>query len=161
MAVGCNSGKTPEEEDGEVNKELKGDVEIEGSSTVAPISSAAATAFKEIFPNVNVTVGDKGTGDGFKAFYNGETDISDASRPIKAGEMENCKKNNVEFIELPVAYDGLTVVVHPDLKVDEVTVAELKTIFSDETQPKKWNEVNPAWPDEEIKIFAPGVESGT
>lgn len=151
---GCSEKKEDE-------AQLFGDVEIEGSSTVAPISLAAAEKFEETYPEVNVTVGDKGTGDGFKAFYNGETDISDASRPIKPGELEKCRENEIEFIELPVAYDGLTVVVHPEHAVDEVTVEELKSIFSADTAPKTWNEVNSEWPNEEIKIFAPGKESGT
>ncbi len=160
--AGCgDDNKTENGQGSQVNTDLAGDVKIEGSSTVAPISAAAANLFHETYPNVNITVGDKGTGDGFKAFYNGETDISDASRPIKPGEVDNCRKNGIEFIELPVAYDGLTIVVHPELAIDQITVEELKAVFSNDAQPRLWSDVNSNWPVEEIKIFAPGRESGT
>ncbi len=159
--AGCGGGNQKDDENPEKNMQLAGEIKINGSSTVAPISLAASSKFMKQFPNVKVTVGDKGTGDGFKMFIAGETDISDASRPIKPGELADCQKNHIEFIELPVAYDGLTVVVHPDLAIDQVTVEELKTIFSADTKPKKYSDVNPNWPDTEIKIYAPGDESGT
>ena len=158
--LGCGNGNQSDDENPEVSNQLSGEIKINGSSTVAPISLAASSKFMETFPKVKVTVGDKGTGDGFKMFIAGETDISDASRPIKPGELAECRKNNIEFIELPVAYDGLTVVVHPDLAIDQVTVEELKTIFSADTKPQKYSDVNPEWPNTEIKIYAPGDESG-
>ncbi len=145
-----------------VNNELSGKIRIDGSSTVYPISEAAAAAFKKIFPNVDVTVGNSGTGGGFKRFTVGETDISDASRPIKDKEFEACKKNNVEFIEIPIAYDGLTIVVNKKNKfVDTLTIDQLRTIFMSDSAAKMWSDVNPAWPKKEIKIFAPGSDSGT
>lgn len=146
----------------EANSELKGDIKIDGSSTVYPISEAAAAAFKKLFPNVNTTVGKSGTGGGFKRFQSGETDISDASRPIKAEEMKNCQSNDVAFVEIPIAYDGLTVVVHKDNDfVDTLTVEDLQNIFLADRKAMKWSDVNEAWPDEAISIYAPGTDSGT
>ena len=145
-----------------VNKELSGKISIDGSSTVYPITEAAAAAFKKIYPTVNVTVGKSGTGGGFKRFNKGETDISDASRPIKGKEYKACMKNKVGFVEIPVAYDGLTVVVHKDNTfVKELTVDHLKKIFLESMAAKKWNEVDPSFPAEKIKVFAPGTDSGT
>lgn len=144
------------------NKELKGKINIDGSSTVYPITEAVAAAFKKIYPNVDVTVGKSGTGGGFKRFNTGETDISDASRPIKTKEFKACKDNRVGFIEIPVAYDGLTVVVHKDNSfLETLTVDQLKAIFLSDQAAKKWNEIDPSWPASEIKIFAPGTDSGT
>ncbi len=158
---GCSNSNQSDDENPEVNTQLAGDIKINGSSTVAPISIAASSEFKKTFPKVKVTVGNKGTGDGFKMFIAGETDISDASRPIKPGELADLRKNKIDFIELPVAYDGLTVVVHPDLAIDQVTVEELREIFGNQTKPQKYSDVNPNWPTVEIKIYAPGDESGT
>lgn len=144
------------------NTELRGDIKIDGSSTVYPISEAAAAAFKKRFPNVNTTVGKSGTGGGFKRFQKGETDVSDASRPIKDKEFKACKENNVSFVELPVAYDGLTVVVHKDNKfVESLTIDDLKNIFLADKKAMTWKAVNDAWPDEKIQIYAPGTDSGT
>ena len=145
-----------------VNSQLAGKVEIDGSSTVYPITEAAAAAFKKLFPNVSVSVGKSGTGGGFKRFNTGETDISDASRPIKAKELKACTENNVKFIEIPVAYDGLTIVAHKDNTfLDTLTIDQLKLIFLAENTAKKWSDVDPGWPATEIKIFAPGTDSGT
>ena len=144
------------------NTELAGKIDIDGSSTVYPITEAAAAAFKKIYDNVNITVGKSGTGGGMKSFDSGETDISDASRPIKGKEFKACKDNNVSFIEIPIAYDGLTIVVHKENDfLNELTVEQLKTIFLSDKAAKTWKEVNPDWPDKEIKIFAPGTDSGT
>jgi phosphate transport system substrate-binding protein len=141
---------------------LRGDITIDGSSTVAPISRAAAGAFGKEYPSVKVTVGISGTGGGFKRFSTGETDISDASRPIKNDEFELCQKSGVRFLELPVAYDGLTIVVNPGNDwVDQLTVDQLREVYRDETAVKKWNELNPAWPDHEIHVYSPGHQSGT
>ncbi len=141
---------------------LRGTVVIDGSSTVAPISTEAASMFSEISPNVSVPVGVSGTGGGFKRFTKGETDISDASRPIKWKEFQQCKENQVEFIEIPVAYDGLTIITSRENDfVDTLTVDQLKQIFRGDTMAKKWSDVDASWPDMEIKIFAPGTDSGT
>ena len=139
-------------------------VKVDGSSTVFPITEAVAEEFQKANKGVKVTVGVSGTGGGFKKFCRGETDISDASRPIKASEMEACSKEGIKYIELPVAYDALTVVINP--KNDwarNMTVAELKKIWEPEAQGKitKWNQVNPKWPDAPIKLFGPGADSGT
>jgi len=144
------------------NDELKGDIKVDGSSTVYPITEAAAASFKKLFPNVNTTVGKSGTGGGFKRFQTGETDISDASRPIKDKELQACQEKSVSFIEIPVAYDGLTIVAHKDNDfLDTLTVDQLKTIFLADKAAKTWKDVNPDWPAEEIKVFAPGTDSGT
>ncbi len=141
--------------------ELAGNITIDGSSTVFPFSEAAADQFKQTFPKINVTVAVSGTGGGFKRFSLGETDISNASRPIKGEEFEQCKAHQVSFLELPVAYDGLTIVVNPANDfVDQLTVAQLRQIFL-EGGVSKWSDVKAGWPDKPIKIFAPGTDSGT
>jgi phosphate transport system substrate-binding protein len=140
-------------------------VTIDGSSTVYPVTEAVAEEFQaDKAGAVQVTVGVSGTGGGFKKFCRGETDISDASRPILAEEIETCRTNGVEFIELPVAFDALTVVINPqNTWAQEMTVAELKTIWAPEAQGTitRWNQVNPAWPDEPLKLFGAGADSGT
>ncbi|KAA1261587.1 Phosphate-binding protein PstS precursor [Rubripirellula obstinata] len=144
------------------NTELQGRVEIDGSSTVFPISEATASEFYKKFPNVTVNVGVSGTGGGFKRFTKGETDVSDASRPIKGEEFDAANESGVSFVELPVAYDGLTIVVHKDNDwVDHLTVDEIKTIFNADTAAKSWSEVRDGWPNKPIQIFAPGTDSGT
>ena len=142
---------------------LEGAVVIDGSSTVYPISEAAAAAFREEQPNVSVTVGKSGTGGGFKRFLKNETDISDASRPIKKNEFDSCAESQVAFIELPIAYDGLTFVVNKENTfVDQLTVDQLKQIFREsDNKALTWKDVNDAWPDEKIALFAPGTDSGT
>lgn len=141
---------------------LSGDIKIDGSSTVFPISQSAAHKFEAKYPDVKVTVGSSGTGGGFKRFTKGETDVSDASRPIKASELEQCQAANVKFIELPVAYDGLTVVVNPANKfVDQLTIAQLQKIFLENQAVKYWSDLDPNWPANPIKIFSPGYDSGT
>ena len=143
-------------------RNLEGEVAIDGSSTVAPISVAVAEAFEKDYPKVNVGVATSGTGGGFKRFTQGETDISDASRPIKDSEFEKCRENGISFVELPVAYDGLTIVVNKkNAFVEELTVDDLKKIFLREGGAKNWSDVNPDWPDTRIKIYAPGTDSGT
>ncbi|OGW55765.1 MAG: protein sphX [Nitrospirae bacterium RIFCSPHIGHO2_02_FULL_42_12] len=140
-------------------------IKIDGSSTVFPITEAVAEEFQKMEKGkIKVTVGISGTGGGFKRFCIGETDISDASRPIKPTEVELCKKNGIEYIELPVAYDGLAVMVNPKNNwVDYITVKELKRIWEPAAQGKvtKWSQVRPGWPDKEIHLFGPGVDSGT
>jgi len=143
---------------------LSGNVTVDGSSTVAPISKAVAEDFAKSNPGVKVPVGTSGTGGGFKKFCAGDTDISNASRPIKEKEAENCKKAGVEFIELPVAVDGLTVVVNKENTWAKcLTTAELKTIWSPESEGKitSWNQVRPDFPNEPLALFGAGADSGT
>ncbi len=140
------------------------DILIDGSSTVYPITEAMAEEFGKQHPDVRVTVGISGTGGGFKKFCTGETDISDASRPIKPSEVELCAQNGIEYIELPVAFDGLAVMVNPQNDwVDYLTVEELKTLWAPEAQGTvtRWSQIRPGWPDEEIHLFGPGTDSGT
>jgi phosphate transport system substrate-binding protein len=140
-------------------------IKVDGSSTVYPITEAVGEEFQKVKKGeVHVTVGISGTGGGFKRFCRGETDISDASRPIVKKEMEVCKENGIEYIELPVAYDGLAVIVNPKNDwVDNLTVEELKKMWEPDAQGKvtKWNQVRPNWPDAALKLFGPGVDSGT
>jgi len=139
-------------------------IQIDGSSTVYPITEAVAEEFQKANPGARVTVGESGTGGGFKKFCNGETDISDASRPIKPTEIEACGVNGIEYIELPVAYDGLAVVVNPkNTWAASMTVAELKRLWEPEAQGTitRWSQIRTGWPDEEIHLFGPGVASGT
>lgn len=156
LALVCFSSQAVAQED------LQGNVVIDGSSTVAPMSVEAADMFSEICPKVKVPVGISGTGGGFKRFTKGETDISDASRPIKQKELDQCRTNGINFIELPVAYDGLTVIVSKDNDfVEQLTVDQLKKIFRDDMKATLWSEVQEGWPEKEIEIFAPGTDSGT
>jgi phosphate transport system substrate-binding protein len=140
-------------------------IKIDGSSTVYPITEAVAEDFQKAKKgSVRVTVGISGTGGGFKKFCAGETDISNASRPILAKEMEACKAKGIQYIELPVAYDALTVVVHPQNNwASSITVAELKKMWEPTAQGKvtKWNQVRSSWPNAPLKLFGAGADSGT
>ena len=140
-------------------------VKVDGSSTVFPITEAVAEDFQAGKKgSVQVTVGISGTGGGFKKFCRGETDVSNASRPILKQEMEACKKEGVRYIELPIAYDALTVVIHPqNTWARTLTVAELKKMWEPAAQGKitRWNQVNPSWPDQPMKLFGAGADSGT
>ncbi len=139
-------------------------IKIDGSSTVFPITEAVAEDFQNANRGVKVTVGVSGTGGGFKKFCAGEIDIADASRPIKKEEMEACKAKGIQYIELPVAYDALTVVINPqNNSVSSMSMAQLKTMWEPAAQGKisKWNQVNPSWPDAPLKLFGPGADSGT
>jgi len=140
-------------------------ITIDGSSTVYPITEAVAEEFqKETKGQVQVTVGISGTGGGFKKFVRGETDISNASRPILQKEIDEAKKNGIEYIELPIAFDALTVMVNPSNDwIKQFTVAELKAIWAPEAEGKvtRWNQVNPAWPDAPLKLYGAGPDSGT
>lgn len=142
--------------------EEKVSVKIDGSSTVFPITEAVAVEFQKEHKNVAVTVGVSGTGGGFKKFSIGQTDINDASRPIKDKEAKKAQENGIDYIELPVAYDGLSVVVNKDNDfVDHLTVEELNKIWKVGSKVTKWSQVRDGWPDVEIKLFGPGVDSGT
>lgn len=143
---------------------LSGNIQIDGSSTVYPITEAVAEEFRTEAPDVQVTVGVSGTGGGMKKFSRGEIDIVNASRNINQSEADLAKSNNISFLEIPVAYDGLTVVVHPENDwVNDITVAELKKIWEPGAQGTitRWNQVRPEWPDQEIHLYGAGVESGT
>lgn len=136
-------------------------IKIDGSSTVYPITEAVAEEFQRA-KGVKVTVGESGTGGGFKKFCRGETDISDASRPISQKEIDACKEGGVQFIELPIAYDALTVVVNSKNDwIKQITVAELKKIWEPGSKVKNWKEINPAYPDKPINLYGPGTASGT
>lgn len=146
------------------SEKVAGQIKVDGSSTVYPITEAVAEEFRVEQPDVKVTVGVSGTGGGFKKFSRGEIDINDASRPIKEQEVAACKENNVNYIELKVAYDGLVIVVNKqNTWVDFFTVEELKKIWSPEAQEKiiRWNQIRPSWPAEEFHLYGPGVASGT
>jgi phosphate transport system substrate-binding protein len=140
-------------------------VKIDGSSTVYPITEAVAEEFQKAKKQaVKVTVGISGTGGGFKKFCRGETDISDASRPISAREMQACAEAGIKYVELPVAFDALTVVINPrNTWIKELRVEELKKMWEPAAQAKimTWNQVNPAWPKVPLKLFGPGADSGT
>ncbi|MDA0667364.1 MAG: PstS family phosphate ABC transporter substrate-binding protein [Planctomycetota bacterium] len=141
---------------------LRGNIVVDGSSTVYPITEAAAAAFRKEYPNVNITVAVSGTGGGFKRFAVGEIDISDASRPIKDKEFLQAKENGVSFVELPVALDGLSIVLSPNNTwVDQLTVDDLKSIYLEDGTARKWSDLNPEWPNETIKVYSPGTDSGT
>ena len=143
---------------------LSGDVKIDGSSTVYPITEAVAEEFRAVQPNVKVTVGVSGTGGGFKKFSRGETSISNASRPIKDSEATACNENNISYVGLSVAYDGLAVLINPENTwVDYFTVEELQKIWNPDAQGKimYWNQIREEWPNEELRLFGPGTASGT
>jgi len=170
VAVACGGGanqptegsqeQTQTETKSESAEQLTGAVEIDGSSTVFPIQEAVAEEYRSAQPGVQVTVGVSGTGGGFKRFTVGETDMSNASRHIKDEEKEIASKNGVEYVELPIAYDGISVVVGKDNDfLTDITVEELNKIWTG--QVTKWNEVRPEYPAEDIKLYGPGTDSGT
>jgi len=162
LAISCGEKKnSPETSNSEM---LSGTIQVDGSSTVFPVTEAVAEEYRTEQPDVKVTIGVSGTGGGFKKFSRGETNISNASRPIKDIEIEACKENNISYVELEVAYDGLAVLVNPENTwVDSFTIEELKKIWEPAAQGKimKWNQIRPEWPNEEIHLFGPGVASGT
>ena len=136
-------------------------IKIDGSSTVYPISEAMAEEFQKA-QKVKVTVGESGTGGGFKKFCRGETDIADASRPISSNEMAACKEAGIQYIELPIAYDGLTVVVNSKNDwVKSLSVDDLKKIWNAGSSIKTWKQINPTYPDKKISLYGPGTASGT
>jgi len=143
---------------------VEGTILVDGSSTVAPITQAVAEEFQALYPEVRVPVGISGTGGGFKKFCNGETDISDASRPIKPSEVELCQKNGIEYIELPVAFDGLAVMVNPSNNFAAcLTVEELKKIWQPEAEGviTNWSQVREGFPNQPLTLYGAGTDSGT
>jgi phosphate transport system substrate-binding protein len=161
-AAACGGGAHREAPGGE--RQHSAMIRVDGSSTVYPITEAVAEEFHKANREVNVTVGVSGTGGGFQKFCRGETDISDASRPIKPSEIEACRTAAIDYIELPIAYDGLAVVVHPkNTWARSMTVEELKKLWAPEAQGKitRWSQVRASWPDRDIHLFGAGVDSGT
>jgi len=146
-------------------RQLRGTVTVDGSSTVFPVSEAMAEEFQKMTNGgVRVTVGISGTGGGFKKFCAGETDVSNASRPITKAEIELCKTNGIEYVELPVAFDGLSVIVSQQNDfVSSMTVSELKAMWEPAAQGTitKWSQIRPDWPDREFRLYGPGADSGT
>lgn len=163
LLAACSSDAEPESTGG-AGSTLSGPVAIDGSSTVAPLSEAAATRFRDVEPEVSVTVATSGTGGGFEKFCAGETDISDASRPIKDEEAEACAAAGIEFTEIVVANDGLSVVVNTENDWAQcLTVEQLNVIWGPESEGSitNWNQVDPSFPDEELVLFGAGTDSGT
>ncbi len=166
VLVGCGGEeekKKAEEEKGKGGAGVEGQIAIEGSSAVLPITQAATEAFDEQNPDVEITVGGAGTGEGFEAFCNGTTQISDTSRPIDDEETRACEENGVEFIELPVAQESIAVVVNPRNEFAEnTTLEELRKLWepSAEGEITTWNEVNSEWPGQEINLYGPATGSG-
>ncbi len=164
LTLSCGEKKEKSESTkGDITK-LFGTIKVDGSSTVFPITEAVAEEFRTVQPKVKVTIGVSGTGGGFKKFSRGETNISDASRPIRDKEKKACVENNINYIQLEVAYDGLAVLVNPKNDwVESFTIEELKKIWEPAAQQKimRWNQIRPEWPDKEIHLFGPGVASGT
>jgi len=162
LSVACGGGATPSSNG---SPAAASDIKVDGSSTVFVISEAVAEEFQKAENNaVRVTVGQSGTGGGFQKFCRGETDINDASRPIRPAELTACKAGSVNFYEVPVAYDGIAVVAHPKASwISDITVDELKALWAPEAQGKvmRWNQLRQGWPDREIHLYGAGVDSGT
>lgn len=162
--VGCGKGS----EETTANAETGGkkisstEIKIDGSSTVYPILERMSELFNEKHPEARPTVGTSGTGGGFKKFVNGEIDIANASRPIESEEVDKAKANGIEFVEIPIAFDGLSVVINPKNSFAEtLTVAELKKIWEPGSKVTKWSDVRPEFPAQPIQLFGAGTDSGT
>lgn len=159
--LACGGGETQTAGGGDA---LSGKVQADGSSTVFPITEAVAEEFQAENRDVRVTVGISGTGGGFKKLCAGEIDIADASRPIKQSEVDQCQASGIGYVEIPVAYDGIAIVVNPkNTWVDHLTVAELKKMWEPAAQGtvRRWSDIRAGWPDQEIRLFGAGVDSGT
>jgi len=160
IALSCGSKSAQDT----TSTSLTGEIKVDGSSTVYPITEAMAEEFRASQPDVRVTVGVSGTGGGFKKFGRGEIDINNASRPIKEKEAEVCKENSITYLDIKVAFDGLAVIVNKENTwVESITVEELKKLWEPAAQGKitKWNQIRAEWPNEEIHLYGPGVASGT
>jgi phosphate transport system substrate-binding protein len=165
VTAACGTGNQDADENtgaGGTNEQLSGEVKIDGSSTVYPIMEAVAEEYQMVQPDVRVSVGLSGTGGGFKSFIAGETDMSNASRPIKDEEKAQLEEKGIDYTELQLAFDGLSVVVNKDNDwVDHLTIDELKKMWIEDGTTKKWSDIRAGWPDEEIKFYSPGTDSGT
>jgi phosphate transport system substrate-binding protein len=165
--IGCGDQASTAPKSGGADKTaaqpaLRGNIQVDGSSTVRPIGEAVAKRYGEVQPQVQVDVGGRGTGNGFKRLIAKEIDFSQASRPVTPNEAKQLAEAGVEFVEVPVAYDGLTVVVHPSNDwVKELTIEQLQKIYGETATAQNWSEIDPTWPNEPIKLFAPGTGSGT
>jgi len=161
-AAACGSDEDDNGGGGGGGGDLSGSIAIDGSSTVAPFAQAAAEEFQAQYPDVKITVGTSGTGGGFEKFCAGETDISDASRPIKDDEeVPICEKTGVSYKEVQVANDGIAVVTNPALKVDCLTTEQLKEIWNQGSKVKSLADVDRKLPDTPLSLFGPGTDSGT
>lgn len=157
-----NNGTTTAATTAATTAELSGEIIIDGSSTVFPIAEAVAEEFGKVYPKVVIPIAFSGTGGGFKKFTIGETDISNASRPIKDSEKELAVANKIEYVELKVAYDGLSVVVNKqNTWATEITVEELHKIWASDSTVTKWSDIRSDWPAEKINLYGPGTDSGT
>ena len=169
LAAGCGGdddeaagGDTAAATDGGAGGDLSGRIEADGSSTVAPLTTRAAERFQNENSGVQITVGVSGTGGGFERFCAGETDISNASRPIDEDEVAACEQEGVEYVEFQVANDALTVVANTENDwATCLTTDQLATIWGPDSNVSSWSEVDPAFPDEELTLYGPGTDSGT
>ncbi|SFA96078.1 MULTISPECIES: PstS family phosphate ABC transporter substrate-binding protein [unclassified Bacillus (in: firmicutes)] len=158
----CGSQGAETNKAGEEAKQLQGDIKVDGSSTVFPIMEAVVEEYGAEQPGVKVSLGASGTGGGFEAFIAGETQLSNASRPIKDEEKAKLEEAKIDYTELKLAFDGLSVVVNKDNDfVDHLTIDELKKIWIEDGKVKKWSDIRAGWPDKEIKLYSPGTDSGT
>ncbi|MFB7640065.1 PstS family phosphate ABC transporter substrate-binding protein [Peribacillus butanolivorans] len=164
VAAGCGSNDTSNSGKGNetASDKLKGEVIMDGSSTVFPIMEAVAEEYMTAQPDVKVSVGSSGTGGGFKKFIAGETDLSNASRPVKDEESALLDEKGIKYTEMKLAFDGISIVVNKDNDfIDKMTVDELSKLWVDNGSVKKWSDIRPEWPKEEIKFYSPGTDSGT
>jgi phosphate transport system substrate-binding protein len=161
--AGGGGASTGQEASGEDRSKLSGSIRIDGSSTVQPLAEAGAELFQEEAPNVQITVGGAGTGDGFERFCRGEVVIADASRAIEADEYEACQAKQIDPVEVQVGIDGLSVVTHPDLQFPEdcITTGQLKKLLDPKSKIKNYSELGDGFPDQKVAFFTPGTESGT
>ncbi|MGM9968684.1 MULTISPECIES: PstS family phosphate ABC transporter substrate-binding protein [unclassified Rummeliibacillus] len=155
-----NNGSTEQKAD--ASQKLEGKISGDGSSTVAPIMEAIVEEYANEQPKVQVSVGVSGTGGGFEKFIKGETDFSNASREIKDEEAAKLKEAGIDYTEMKIAFDGISIVVNKDNNwVEDLTVDQLKQIWLEDGKDKKWSDINPKWPDEKIVFYSPGTDSGT
>jgi len=160
VVTGCSSDDSDSNTEDDDN--LTGSVEVDGSSTVYPVSEAVAEEFNKLYPNVRVNVGVSGSGGGFKRFTNGETDISDASRPIRENESAKAEENGIHYVELRIGTDGLSVMVNNDNDfVDCLTTDELKEIWEPGSEIDNWSQVREGFPDQRLRLYGPDTDSGT
>lgn len=166
VAAGCGSDDSTKtgnaKGEDSSSSQLAGDVIMDGSSTVFPIAEAVAEEYMAEQPQVKVSVGSSGTGGGFKKFIAGETDLTNASRPVKEEESTLIDEKGIEYTELKLAFDGISIIVNKNNDfIDHMTVEELKELWIDNGTVKKWSDIRPEWPKDEIKFYSPGTDSGT